>query len=129
MIHELQSFDIALFILASLAVYVYGMIVLTRQTDWRVVPNFIWRHPFYAPFILVWNLPFLEFAWLAFGLTIEGFGGSHFMQGFFYNSTLNGMEYIFKVPIFLWLVLWIGELGYIHGLKPLVQKVKAAMKL
>ena len=128
MIHELQDFAIALFILASLTPFVCFVIVLTRRTDWRVVPNSIWRHPVYVPFLLCWNLVILEFAWVASGLLIEGFGMSHFMQEFFYNSTLNGMQHILGISSCLMLILFLGEKGYIHGLKPLVQKVKAATK-
>lgn len=125
MIHAFQDFAIALFILALISPFVCFVIVITRQTDWRVFLKRSWRHPFYVPFILFWNLFVLEFVWVAFGLIIEGFGRSHFMQGFFYNSTLNGMQHIFGVSGCLMIILFLIEEGYVHGLRPLLQKVKA----
>lgn len=73
-------------------------------------------------------MPF-EFAWVAFGLIVESFGISHFTQGHLYNSTLNGINNLFGLSGILMAVLFAGEQGYVYVLKPLLQKVKAAMRL
>ncbi len=57
---------------------------------------------------------------------VEGFGVAHFTQGHIYNSTLNGMENMFGWFGILILILWVGEKVYVDGLKPLLQKTKAA---
>ncbi len=129
MIHELQTFANLLFVLAMTAGLLYGVVSLARQVDWRRAPEQFWRHPAYVPLILTFILLPLELAWVAFGLMVEGFGVAHFTKGHVYNSTLNGMENIFGWFGILMLILWVGEKGYVDGLKPLLQKMRAAMKL
>lgn len=129
MIHELQSFAGAAAIFAGLAGLLCGIISIARQINWRRVPEHSWRHPFYVPTFLVFTLVPLELAWAAFGQIVNGFGIIHFTQGHLYNSTLKGMDYMLVQSGLLMAILLLGEQGYVHGLKPLLQKLKAAMKI
>lgn len=128
MIHELQTIAVVLAILGTLAGFMYSEIVLARQVDWRIVFKQVWEYLFLAS-VIVFLISFaLELVWAVIGQIIDEFVMSHFTQGFFYHSTLRGVQYIFGVSGCLMIILFLVEQGYVHGLTPLVQKVKAAMK-
>ena len=129
MIHELQSFADLLFASAMTAAFLYGVILFARRLDWQRAPEQFWRHPSYVPFILCIILVSLECIWLTFGLMVEVFGVSHFTQGRVYNSTQKIIDKTMGWSGFLMIMLSVGESVYIRGLRPLSQKLKAAMKL
>ncbi len=129
MIREFQAFAVKQVVSEALVGIMYGKKYFARQVKWRIVFKQVWIYLFSASVIVFLASFALVLAWVVIGQIIDEFVKSRFTQGFFYNSSLNGMQYIFKVSGCLMLILFLVEQGYVHGLKPLMQKVKAATKL